>query len=130
MTAPPACHLHSHQRQGAGKTGRAKDPICGIVVPKATALSTQRGGRNYYVCSQSCLQTFQNPDQELGVIRRRVGFVDRRGAGSVAGRRLCRLGGGRQPGVLGAAPGPALDELGEVAVRARHRRAVHRWLLV
>ena len=44
MTAPPACHLHSHQRQGAGKTGRAKDPICGMFVPKATALSTQRGG--------------------------------------------------------------------------------------
>jgi len=46
-----------------------------MVVPKATALTTQRAGRDFYFCSQSCLQTFQNPDRELRVMRRRVGFV-------------------------------------------------------
>ncbi len=88
MTAPPACHLHSHQRPGAGKKGMAKDPICGMVVPKVMALSTQRGGRNHYVCSQSCLQTFQNPDHELRVMRRRVGFV----IGGVLALALLRAG--------------------------------------
>ena len=45
-----------------------------MVVPKATALTTQRPGRDFYFCSQSCLQTFQNSDRELRVMRRRVGF--------------------------------------------------------
>ena len=66
----------------------AKDPICGMVVPKATALSTQRGGRSYYFCSQSCLQTFVNPDRELRVMRRRVGFV----IGGVLALALLRAG--------------------------------------
>jgi len=66
----------------------AKDPICGMVVPKATALSAQRGGRDYYFCSQTCLQTFQNPDRELRVMRRRVGFV----IGGVLALALFRAG--------------------------------------
>ena len=66
----------------------AKDPICGMVVPKATALSTQRAGRSYYFCSQTCLQTFENPDRELRVMRRRVGFV----IGGVLALALLRAG--------------------------------------
>ncbi|MCT0212811.1 heavy metal translocating P-type ATPase [Synechococcus sp. CS-1327] len=66
----------------------AKDPICGMVVPVATALTTQRGGRAYYFCSQSCLQTFLNPDRELRVMRRRVGFV----LGGVLALALLRAG--------------------------------------
>jgi Cu+-exporting ATPase len=53
----------------------AKDPICGMVVPKATALSTQRAGRTVYFCSQGCLQTFLAPEQELRRMRRRVGIA-------------------------------------------------------
>ena len=53
----------------------AKDPVCGMVVPKATALSADRAGRTYYFCSQSCLQTFVAPQQELRRMRRRVGIV-------------------------------------------------------
>ena len=53
----------------------AKDPICGMVVPTATALSAQRAGRTYYFCSQGCRQTFLAPDQELGRMRRRVGIA-------------------------------------------------------
>ncbi|MEY4759121.1 MAG: hypothetical protein RLZZ268_619, partial [Cyanobacteriota bacterium] len=79
---------HGPPPTGVGKTGMAKDPICGMVVPRATALSTQRAGRDYYFCSQTCLQTFQNPDRELRVMRRRVGFV----IGGVLALALFRAG--------------------------------------
>jgi len=78
----------SHPHHGEGKAGMAKDPICGMVVPVATALSSERGVRNYYFCSQSCLQTFLNPDRELRVMRRRVGFV----IGGVLALALLRAG--------------------------------------
>lgn len=50
----------------------AKDPICGMVIPKATALKTERGGRAYYFCSQNCLNTFLDPERELKTMRSRV----------------------------------------------------------
>ena len=53
----------------------AKDPICGMVVPTATALSAQRASRTYYFCSQGCRQTFLAPEQELRRMRRRVGIA-------------------------------------------------------
>ena len=81
-------HSHGPPPTGAGGKGMAKDPICGMVVPVATALTTQRAGRDFYFCSQSCLQTFQNPDRELRVMRRRVGFV----IGGVLALALLRAG--------------------------------------
>ena len=36
------------------ESGQAKDPVCGMVVDKATALRTDRGGRSYYFCSVGC----------------------------------------------------------------------------
>jgi len=53
----------------------AKDPICGMVVPRASALSAERAGRTYYFCSQGCRQTFLAPEQELRQMRRRVGIA-------------------------------------------------------
>jgi Cu+-exporting ATPase len=53
----------------------AKDPVCGMVVPTARALSAQRAGRSYYFCSQGCRQTFLAPEQELRRMRRRVGIA-------------------------------------------------------
>jgi len=88
MTTHQACHHHYHPPQAPSGSGMAKDPICGMVVPVATALSTQRGGRSYYFCSQGCLQTFLNPDRELQVMRRRVGFV----IGGVLALALLRAG--------------------------------------
>jgi len=35
----------------------AKDPICGMVVDKATALKSERAGRAYYFCSVGCQRT-------------------------------------------------------------------------
>ncbi len=59
----------------AGGTGLAKDPICGMMVDKATALSTERGGRAYYFCSPQCQKTFENPERELKAMRTRVAIA-------------------------------------------------------
>ena len=56
----------------AGAAERAKDPICGMMVEKATALTSERGGRTYYFCSPGCQQTFENPERELKSMRTRV----------------------------------------------------------
>ncbi|MCA1409420.1 heavy metal translocating P-type ATPase [Ensifer sp. IC3342] len=53
----------------------AKDPICGMMVDKATALTSERGGRTYYFCSQGCLRTFEDPERELKSMRTRVAIA-------------------------------------------------------
>ncbi|ETD39170.1 ATPase P [Pseudomonas chlororaphis subsp. aurantiaca PB-St2] len=50
----------------------AKDPICGMMVDKTTALSRERGGRRYYFCSDTCLRTFESPERELKAMKTRV----------------------------------------------------------
>ncbi len=52
--------------------GQAKDPICGMVVDRSTALTAERGGRVYYFCSTNCLRTFESPETELKAMRTRV----------------------------------------------------------
>ena len=54
---------------------RAKDPICGMVVDKATALKSERAGRTYYFCSASCQRTFESPETELKAMRTRVAIA-------------------------------------------------------
>jgi len=73
-----ASHEHDHARAmpdakipKAGKE-MAKDPICGMVVEKATSLKSERGGRAYYFCSVGCQRTFESPEQELKSMRTRV----------------------------------------------------------
>jgi P-type Cu+ transporter len=69
---------HAHHRHGQGIAigpnpgDMSKDPICGMLVPKATALKSDRGSRTYYFCSQTCLKTFENPERELKSMRKRV----------------------------------------------------------
>jgi Cu+-exporting ATPase len=53
----------------------AKDPICGMVVEKATALKSERAGRAYYFCSVGCQRTFESPEQELKSMRTRVAIA-------------------------------------------------------
>jgi P-type Cu+ transporter len=53
----------------------AKDPICGMVVPKATALSAERGGRRYFFCSQGCRHTFLAPEHQLRQMRGRIALA-------------------------------------------------------
>ncbi|MCX8031293.1 MAG: heavy metal translocating P-type ATPase, partial [Thermodesulfovibrionales bacterium] len=50
----------------------AKDPICGMVVPKDRSIKKEIGGRTYYFCSQSCANTFESPELELKTIKKRV----------------------------------------------------------
>ncbi|HLF79966.1 MAG TPA: YHS domain-containing protein, partial [Dehalococcoidia bacterium] len=50
----------------------AKDPICGMVIDKATALKVERSGRAYYFCSVNCQRTFESPEAELKSMRKRV----------------------------------------------------------
>jgi Cu+-exporting ATPase len=53
----------------------AKDPICGMIVDKPTALKSERGGRTYYFCSVGCQRTFERPEAELKSMRTRVAIA-------------------------------------------------------
>ncbi|PAU61811.1 copper-translocating P-type ATPase [Pseudomonas sp. PICF141] len=66
-------HIQHSQHQPAFASGNmAKDPICGMMVDKTTALSRERGGRSYYFCSDTCLRTFESPERELKAMKTRV----------------------------------------------------------
>jgi len=71
-------HGHAHAVAAPAATGAkpardlARDPICGMMVDKATALKSERGGRSYYFCSVGCQRTFESPEQELKSMRTRV----------------------------------------------------------
>ncbi|HSG92273.1 MAG TPA: heavy metal translocating P-type ATPase [Methylotenera sp.] len=77
-----AAHTHDHAQHhdhgmaeaktSAAAGEKAKDPICGMMVDKSTALKTERGGRAYYFCSVGCQRTFESPEQELKSMRTRV----------------------------------------------------------
>jgi Cu+-exporting ATPase len=43
-----------------------------MLVERATALVSERGGRTYYFCSAGCQRTFESPEAELKSMRRRV----------------------------------------------------------
>ncbi len=50
----------------------AKDPICGMVIPKDRSIKREAGGRTYYFCSENCVRTFEAPEAELKTMKRRV----------------------------------------------------------
>lgn len=54
------------------KSSASKDPICGMIVEKTSALKTERGGRTYYFCSTNCQRTFASPEQELKSMKKQV----------------------------------------------------------
>jgi Cu+-exporting ATPase len=58
-----------------GAQDMAKDPVCGMMVDKATALRSERGGRSFYFCSVGCQRTFDSPEQELKSMRTRVAIA-------------------------------------------------------
>lgn len=69
-------HMQHSQHQQAVASGKmAKDPICGMMVDKTTALSRERGGRSYYFCSDTCLRTFESPEVELKAMKTRVAIA-------------------------------------------------------
>src|SRR3990172_1427644 len=67
-----AAHAPAATVARMGSHELAKDPICGMMVDKTTAPSSERGGRTYYFCSQNCLRTFEDPERELKSMRLRV----------------------------------------------------------
>ena len=67
-------HAHTAAVASAGRS-LAKDPICGMMVDKATALTTERNGRVYYFCSPACKRTFDDPERELKSMRTRVAIA-------------------------------------------------------
>jgi Cu+-exporting ATPase len=71
---PAAVVGRAHAKAPPAKAGKemAKDPICGMVVDKSTALKTERGGRTYYFCSAGCQRTFESPEQELKSMKTRM----------------------------------------------------------
>jgi Cu+-exporting ATPase len=78
MTAGAVHGGHGMPMQAAlrrGTQGQAKDPICGMLVDKASALRTERGGRSYYFCSTGCQRSFEAPEQEMKSMRTRVAIA-------------------------------------------------------
>lgn len=59
----------------ASEAGMAKDPICGMVIPKERSIKREVGGRTYYFCSDSCVKTFESPETELKAMKRRVSIA-------------------------------------------------------
>ncbi len=55
-----------------GSANMAKDPICGMVIPKERSIKREVGGRAYYFCSENCVRTFEAPEAELKAMKRRV----------------------------------------------------------
>lgn len=53
----------------------AKDPVCGMVVPKDKSFKREIGGRTYYFCSQDCVRSFESPETELKAMKRRVAIA-------------------------------------------------------
>ena len=78
FTANPARYVDRPDADAPGRAvtpsgqGTAKDPICGMIVDKTTALRSERGGRSYYFCSTTCQRTFESPETELKAMRTRV----------------------------------------------------------
>src|SRR3990172_13047358 len=75
--ADPAKHVHAGTAPHAHTApatieGKAKDPICGMVIDKSGALTTERAGRTYYFCSTGCKLTFDSPERELKSMSTRV----------------------------------------------------------
>lgn len=55
-----------------GAAEMAKDPVCGMVIPKKRSIKREVGGRTYYFCSENCVKTFEAPEAELKAMKRRV----------------------------------------------------------
>jgi Cu+-exporting ATPase len=67
-----------------------RDPVCGMDVDKDKAIKKKIGDRTYYFCSQSCADVYEQPEQELKAMKRRVA-VTLAGVVAVAGLRVLTL---------------------------------------
>jgi Cu+-exporting ATPase len=67
-----------------------RDPVCGMDVDKDKAIKKKIGDRTYYFCSQSCANVYEQPEQELKAMKRRVA-ITLAGVIAVAGLRVLAL---------------------------------------
>jgi len=67
-----------------------RDPVCGMDVNKDKAIKKKIGDRTYYFCSQSCANVYEQPEQELKAMKRRVA-ITLMGVVAVAGLRVLAL---------------------------------------
>jgi Cu+-exporting ATPase len=67
-----------------------RDPVCGMDVDKEKAIKRRIGDRTYYFCSESCARTYEQPEQELKAMKRRVALA-LAGVVSVAALRVIAM---------------------------------------
>jgi len=64
-----------------------RDPVCGMTVDPDKAIKRKIGDRTYYFCAESCAKIFEQPEQELKAMKRRVALA-LVGVVAVAGLRV------------------------------------------
>ncbi|MBX5326943.1 MAG: heavy metal translocating P-type ATPase [Candidatus Bathyarchaeia archaeon] len=64
-----------------------RDPVCGMTVDAEKAIKRKIGDRTYYFCSETCARTYEQPEQELKAMKRRVAMT-LAGVVAVAGLRV------------------------------------------
>ncbi|NWF87121.1 heavy metal translocating P-type ATPase [Candidatus Bathyarchaeota archaeon] len=52
-----------------------RDPVCGMTVDKENSIKRKIGDRTYYFCSETCARTYEQPEQELKAMKRRVALA-------------------------------------------------------
>jgi len=67
-----------------------RDPVCGMTVEADKAIKRKIGDRTYYFCSETCARIYEQPEQELKQMKRRVTLV-LAGVIAVAGLRVLAL---------------------------------------
>ena len=65
-TQPACCHSAGpdHAHQSSAPAAAAKDPVCGMTVDPAKAISLQHGGTTWYFCSGGCRDRFAADPQK------------------------------------------------------------------
>src|SRR3569623_849177 len=59
-------HEHHHHTTPAATGERVRDPVCGMMVDPATAVSAEHNGKTYHFCCDGCRTSFvANPDKYL-----------------------------------------------------------------
>ncbi|NWG10697.1 heavy metal translocating P-type ATPase [Candidatus Bathyarchaeota archaeon] len=52
-----------------------RDPVCGMTVDKEGSIKRKIGDRTHYFCSETCARTYEQPEQELKAMKRRVALA-------------------------------------------------------
>lgn len=52
-----------------------RDPVCGMIVEEDKGIKRKIGDRTYYFCSEQCARIYEQPEQELKAMRRRVAIA-------------------------------------------------------